>query len=261
MITIVLPISRRDYLKPVFDCLTALERPKDTELLVITDGDEHLERAVQRRLTALDYKRIQIVHFGDTPAEDIDNRRYRVAAIHNKAKHFVDPTSEYVMLIEDDTVYPRDALLKFLDAFSNKDYDHLLFACVSGLQLGRHGPPYIGAWLADNVGSPIEIRSIIAPPNPGWMYYVDAAGFYCCLIKTGHYVSHHFEPYDTRGTNGLSCDVNFGLWLRKRNYHVMVTDVLCDHIGSKGSVNLGNTKPVQVSFDRDLNGKWFAKVV
>lgn len=260
MITIVLPISRTDYLRPVFNCLDKLERPEDTELLIITDGDESLARAVDRRLDSISYKRIQVISFGDTPAEDIDSRRYRIAAIHNKAKHFVSNECEYVFLVEDDTAYPANSLAKMLRTMMSPLMGDLQNGFIQGTELGRRKTPYVGGWICDDINNPAVISSVM-PPRGGQLFSaIDAGGLYCCLVGFDLYKRHMFEPFDKEGNNGLSCDLNFGLWMSRQGYDCYIDwSIVCDHIGEKGSVNLGNTKPVQVVFER-VNGKWLSSV-
>jgi hypothetical protein len=250
-VSIVLPISRTDFLRPVFNCLRDLEKPQDTELLIITDGDTNLQKAVDKRLDSLsDFKLIKILNFGEQPAETINERRYRISQIHNFAKAYVNPESEYVMLIEDDGVYSPDTLTKFLHQF--KSVDNLGF--IEGVQMGRHNAPYVGGWLADDPKNPEVITSVL--PDGG---AIDAGGLYCCLTYADLYRSHHFEPFDQVGTNGLSCDVNFGLSITNKGYRCMIDwDIVVDHIGDKGSVNIGNTKPVRVRFSK-VNNKWEAE--
>ncbi len=258
MITIILPISRTDYLKPVFDCLNALERPKDTELLIITDGDKSLERTVDRRLDSIHYKRIQIISYSDKAVADLtpqhrDTRRFRISDIHNKVRHYIPYGCDYVFSIEDDTTYPPDALTRMLQTF----LQHPNCAFVEGVELGRRKTPYIGAWKTDNVYDPHEIISTM--PSHG-LQSIDAGGLYCALIDADLYKMHHFEPFDKQGNNGLSCDVNFGIYLRQQNYQCYLDhSIQCDHIGEKGSVNLGNTQPVQVVFEK-LANRWSARV-
>jgi hypothetical protein len=150
VVTIVLPISRKDYLKPVFDCLTQLERPNDTELLILVDGGKDLHRAIDKRLDSIAYKRIQVIDFGTQPAETINDRRYRIAAVHNKAKNFVNEATKHVLLVEDDTVYPAHTLVQLAETMQSIDD----CAFVEAVQLGRHKTPYVGAWHADNIDTP-----------------------------------------------------------------------------------------------------------
>lgn len=261
MITIILPISRRDYLRPVFNCLAELEKPKDTELLIILDGNQKLEQAVGRRIKQLkDYSLIRVIGFGDGPVENRNDRRYRISAIHNMAKNYVSDKAEYVMLLEDDTTYPANTLVDLLARIKNKGCSF-----IQGLELGRWKTKYFGAWRADDVNNPKVIRSLLPPLVDKlslYKYYsIDAGGLYCALVDADLYKQHTFEPFDKEGTNGLGCDVNFGLYLRQQGYQCLTDwDIQCDHIGKTGSVNLGNTKPVQVEFYKHKN-KWNSKVV
>lgn len=258
MITIILPISRTDCLRPVFSCLNALERPADTELLIITDGNKLLERAVDRRLDSINYKRIRVISYSDEAVADLtpvhrDIRRFRISDIHNKARYYIPQDCDYVFSVEDDTTYPPDTLTRMLKTFAEQPN----CAFVEGVELGRRNTPYIGAWKADNVFDPHEIISTM--PSHG-LQSIDAGGLYCALIDAELYKMHHFEPFDKVGDNGLSCDVNFGLYLRQQRYGCYLdSSIQCDHIGEKGSVNLGNTQPVQVLFEK-IGDKWGARV-
>lgn len=262
MVNIILPISRSDYLKPVFDCLDKLKTPKNTELLIILDGDLELKKKVEARLDNFilppnlndKFAKIQLVEFGENPAETINERRYRISAIHNKAKHYVNEDCDYVLLLEDDTVYPDDTLKELkttFDAFDNVGY-------VTGVELGRHKSKYVGAWVADNNEDPRVIESVM--PSNKMYEKISAGGLYCCLVRSNLYTSHNFEPFDKVGTNGLSCDVNFGLDIIKRGYNNYINwNIECDHIGEKGSVNLGNTIPQRVRFTK--TNDWMGVVV
>jgi hypothetical protein len=250
VVTIILPISRKDYLKPVFDCLTQLERPSDTELLILVDGDKDLHRAIDKRLDSITYQRIQVIDFGTQPAETIDDRRYRIAAVHNKAKNFVNKASKQVFLIEDDTVYPAHTLTQLAETMHSIDD----CAFIEAVQLGRHKTPYVGAWHVDSIDTPTLVHSTLLDDT--MIAQIDAGGFYCALVDADLYTQHHFEPYDKVGTNGLSSDFNFGLYLRKRGYSCYIDWTLhTDHIGERGAVNIGNTEPAQVVFEL-TNGKW-----
>lgn len=240
-------------MKPVFDSLKALIRPLDTELLIITDGDSNLDKALEHKLNGTVFASIRFIKFGDIPSEGIANRRHRIAAIHNKARHYINDKCDYVLLIEDDTTYPPDTLTKMVETISYEDG-----AYVTGVELGRWNTPYVGAWKADNIHEPNEIISVM--PSHG-LQEIDAGGLYCCLVDAELYRMHQFEPLDKQGKNGLSCDVNFGLYLRQQGYKCLIDwSIQCDHIGDKGSVNLGNTKPEQVRFSK-VNNEWIARRV
>jgi hypothetical protein len=232
-------------LRPVFDCLINLEKPDDTELLIITDGDVNLERAVDKRLDSVSFAKIQVVSYGEKPATTINERRFRISDIHNKAKHYVSGDCDYVFLVEDDTTYPKETLTKLFKSF--KSVENCMY--VEGVQLGRHGAAYVGAWLYD--------QDVFMSLMPGkGVEQISAGGFYCALTDAELYKMHHFEPFDKEGTNGLSCDVNYGIYLKQQGYECLIDwSIQTDHIGERGSVNLGNTMPEQLQFKKE-NDKW-----
>lgn len=261
MICVLLPISRKDYLKAVFDSLAALSKPSDTELIILTDGDKELEQAVDHRLDSIHFVRTQVIHFGDGATADRNERRYRIAEIHNKLKHCLPEACDYVFAIEDDTVVPPHALTNLFELLDQPNT-----AYVSGVELGRWNTPYIGAWRVDDVYNPTKVSSLMPALVDNMSLYlhhqVDAGGLYCALIDADLYKMHQFQPFDNQGKNGLGCDVNFGLYLRQQGYKCLIDwGVQCDHIGDKGSVNLGNTTPVQVQFTKDVKDKWFARTL
>lgn len=251
MITIVLPISRNNYLLPLFKCLDDLLRPRDTELLIITDGNQELELQVQKCLEMVWFTRIQIVNFGGSPAADIEDRRLRISEIHNFAKQYIPENCDQVFLMEDDTVFDTDALAQLQGAMKKTGA-----AFVQGVEVGRWKTPYIGGWIADNFMEPSIIQSV--KPGEG-IQEIDAGGLYCALVDAKAYLQHHFEPYAKQNMKGLGCDVNFGLWLRKLGMKVMMNwDVQCGHYKDSYLLRLEELRPVVAVFDLNDNNKWLA---
>lgn len=265
MICVVLPISRTTYLRAVFNCLAELKKPSDTELLIITDGNKDLEMAVDNRLDSISFARVQVVKFGDKPEETRDRRRFRISEIHNRLKHYLPDKCDYVLSLEDDTTYPEGTLNRMLDIMDR--YEDCAF--VEGVELGRHKSKYVGGWQADDIYNPQRITSVMPSfvGNPvkrehqQYIQDIDAGGLYCALIRADLYKSHHFEPYDKQGKEGLSCDLNFGLYLRNLGFKCLIDwSLILDHIGDKGSVNLGNTTPIQIEFSKRKD-QWTSRVV
>lgn len=251
MITIVLPISRKDYLLPIFDCLDKLKRPNDTELLLITDGDAELEKAVQLLLDSISYFKVMIVNFGDAPAAEIVDRRKRIAEIHNFAKQYISEDCKQVFLIEDDTVFDELALSELQVAMFNEKATF-----VQGVEVGRWKTPYIGGWLADDFMNPKVIKSV--KPSKG-LQEIDAGGLYCALVDAKAYLQHHFQPYASQDMKGLGCDVNFGLWMRKLGMKVVMDwDVQCGHYKDGRQLRLEEIRPVVAVFELNDNNKWLA---
>lgn len=254
MITCVLMISRLDYLSEVFESLNNLDKPKDTELLLIVDSiDKPLVDFIDKAIDNLNFSTIRVKYSGNVaPKDNIADRRFRISSLHNLAKLEIPDDCKYVYLHEDDTLAPPDTLTKLLKIFGVEDC-----AYAEGVEVGRHKSKYIGGWWADDVNNPEKIISVLTSDG---IEPIDAGGFYCALVDADLYKAHTFEPFDTEGTNGLSCDVNFGLWLRRLGYGCYIDwSIQCDHISEKGSVNMGNTKIQQVVFERRRN-KWTSRV-
>lgn len=252
MITIVLPISRKDYLLAMFRCLDQLIRPQDTELLLIVDADQDVALTVDRCLDLIHYNHIQVVNFGDSPASELKDRRNRISEIHNFAKKYISKESDQVFLIEDDTVFQPEALAQLTEAMEKSG---AVFA--QGVEIGRWKTPYIGGWIADNIKNPKMIKSVV--PFDSGVQEIDAGGLYCALVEAKVYLKHHFQPFDKVGTNGLSCDVNFGLWLRQLGMKVVMNwDVQCGHYKDGQQLRLSNVRPVVALFEKDDNNKWLA---
>lgn len=252
----------------MFNCLAELIKPPDTELLIITDGNAELEKAVNKRLDSISFSKVKVISYGKEAAKDINERRYRIADIHNLAKTYVPSNCDLVFCIEDDTVYPTNTLEKLQETFNR--YEDCAYA--EGVEVGRHKTPYIGGWLVDDIDDPFKIESIMPPAqninDVNWVVHqayieggepIDAGGLYCALINALYYRYHDFEPFDKEGKVGLGCDVELGIFLRRSGYGCYVNwDVSCDHIGEKGSVNLGNVTPVKVVFEK-RNNEWSAR--
>lgn len=252
MITIVLPISRTNYLLPVFQGLSQLMRPDGTELLLITDGDQELEQTVQKFLDMVQYSRVQIVSFGDGPGAEIKERRWRIAEIHNFAKQFIHEDTDRVFLIEDDTVFNQETLMQLIGA-----YDENNAAFVQGVEVGRWKTPYIGGWIADDVNDPRKVVSV--KPGEG-VQEIDAGGLYCALVNAELYMDHQFQPYETeQDMKGLGCDVNFGFWLKQTGHNVFMDwAVQCGHYKEGQKLLLENIRPVVIVFEKNENNRWLA---
>lgn len=252
MITIVLPISRSNYLLSVFKCLEILIRPADTELLIITDGDQELEQSVQRFLDLLRFQRIQVVNFGDSPAAEINDRRFRISEIHNFAKQFISEDTTQLFLIEDDTTFSQEALVQLIETQEKTGA-----AFVQGVEVGRWKTPYIGGWIADDFDNPRKIVSV--KPGEG-VTDIDAGGLYCALVDVNDYLDHQFKPYETdQPVKGLGCDVNFGIWLKRMGRGVMMNwNVQCGHYKDGQKLLLENIRPVVVVFEKNDNDRWLA---
>ena len=241
MVTIVIPVSRPDFLKRVFTQLELLDcNREDTNILCYIDGDMRLFE-VARNLTEKSKfaKRLAVYrNRGVANVSSFKRRRIRIAEIHNELKKYIY-SAKYLFLIEDDTIVRTDALKKMLDLYSV--YPHAGF--ISGVQLGRWGFTTAGIWKVKN--NPYDIQSIESVMPGQGVEEIDAAGLYCCLTKFDVYKKFDFKPYD----DILGPDVAYGIWLRQQGYKNYVDwSITTRHLTKQGEITLSNTKVQQIKF-------------
>ncbi len=207
--TLILPISRSDYIDEFITSIELLDCDiHKISLLAIIDGDTNLYIKVRNRFNELKYHEKLVVHYKSNQIKsnyDVLARRIRIADIHNFAREYVKNT-EYVMVVEDDTIVPRDAYKKLYNHYITRD---LYAGFVQGVEVGRWGIKYLGAWLVDDIYNPKNITSTKLEKD---IKQVDAGGFYCFMTKSEYYINHNFKPFDN---NGLGPDVDYGLEMRR----------------------------------------------
>ena len=233
MVTIILPVSRDDFLVRVISGLELLDcNPKTTNILCIVDGSDELYVKTRNLIADTKFNNRLTVRSSsptEAPRINIQERRRRICAIHNQARQLIsqDGLLDYVFLCEDDTTFKPDTLKKLLDAAISKS----AIGFIEGVELGRWGTPYVGAWLADDIYNTKKITSVDNEYREGnrSVESIDAGGFYCALVKASLYKNHFFSS-----ENGLGPDVNFGLELRRAGYENYVHwGVPCDHHSMK----------------------------
>jgi len=235
-VTILLLVSREAHLEEVFKSLEDLKcNVSETALLVIVNGDNHLFVKTRNMVVETKYQEslcLQVKPKRKIRQFDIGGRRKAIAELHNFAKAHIN--TEYVFGVEDDTIIPFYALEMLGENFVDG------VGMIEGVEMGRWGVPYIGAWTADNVFEPTEITSL--PMSEG-LVEIDAGGFYCFLTKAEYYVAHTFKPFE----GGLGPDVDYALALRRqglKNYALF--DVECIHKQNNFDIKFGVTVPRQV---------------
>ena len=259
-VTIIMPVSRADYLSPVFSALEVLECDRRyTNLVVIVDGDDKLFINV-RNLTAMSkFNETLCVPYSkrDEPKvieTDLIGRRQRIADIHNELKTLIGEC-KYVLGIEDDTVIPPKTLAHLLEDLS--EVPHAGF--IQGVELGRWHKPYIGAWLADDIYEP-HLMSSIMPRSEfdstrGNKAYepIDAGGLFCFISKKEIYTSHDFKTFEN---NGMGPDADYGMTLRQLGYSNFIDwRIKCIHLFGDEKISLATHKPVHVYFTKHPNRK------
>lgn len=256
MVTIIIPISRIDYLDELFRSLENLDcDSSEVNLLTYVDGDQRLFEKARNLTVASKFKDRLCVYRGKGQANvgSITRRRQRISDIHNEIKTKLERFySDYFFLIEDDTIVPPHGLKILLEDY--QQYPKAGF--ISGLEVGRWGYLHIGAWLVDDV---VETRTLTSIGDVNGLTEVDAAGLYCCLIKAGNYLPHVFKPFDRI----LGPDVDFGLTLGIKGLENYVDGrVKCVHLNKKERIYF-NRELVRVQFSRSDRYKtgWEMKVL
>lgn len=244
MVTIVLPVSRKDYLDAIFARLETLECDKEqTNLFVYVDGDLQLYQKARNLTVNSKFKERLCVYRrkGQPNVGSIKRRRQRIADIHNEIKEHL-AHSDYLFLIEDDTLFPERALKQLLKTA----YLHSNAGIVSGIQLGRWGYRHIGAWRVDDIYDVKKITSV--PLEVDGTKEVDATGLYCCVVRMKTYMDHKFNIFE----EALGTDVHFGLSLRQGgllnyiDYNLKVV-----HLTKKEEIRFMNSKVIQVELTKD----------
>lgn len=205
-ITAIFPVSRTSYLDRVIESLLN-QTHKPNNLIVIFDGVDSDFLYVRNKVVGLDFENILCVPSNNTrPAFTIAERRWHIVNIHNQFKELIGDC-DWVFSVEDDGILPPDALEKLVNRVDNAT------GMVTGVELGRWGIPYVGAWRVDDVFNPQKVTSVENKTDTNELEEIDGCGLYCALIRADLYKEHIF---DTR--NGLGPDVNLGLFLRQKGY-------------------------------------------
>lgn len=225
-VKIILTVSRADYVEKVISKIELLEcDSNNTSFLCLVDGDNSLYIKTRNLVEKTKYSQrltVKVNNSGKPPKLNIKERRKRIAYIHNKARQYVNDEN-YVFSVEDDTLIPPDALKKFLF--------HMQYAkstaAITGVELGRWGVPYVGAWKCDDVYAPNKLVSLDNQKiTDNVIESIDACGLYCILIRADIYVNTEFDS-----RNGLGPDINMGLEARKNGYDLFINwSVGCRHL-------------------------------
>ena len=249
-ITTILPVSRIQYLNRVLESLLK-QTVKIESLIVVFDGPEHEFVQARNRIAELDIENKVCVAAPPKPqAHTIAERRQHIVNIHNQIGEILEDC-DWVFSIEDDGILPVNAL-KQLVSVSKAHKDA---GMITGVELGRWGLPYVGAWHVDDVFNPTLVTSLENKTKDPIIEEIDGCGLYCALIRADEYKKHQFT---TR--NGLGPDVNLGLYLRQQGYENYINwDVHVTHLTSRMNHEIeipatDNSKVVRLRLSR--NGTW-----
>jgi hypothetical protein len=248
--TIVIPVSRPDYLRRIFAQLELMDCEREfTNLLVMVDGDLQLFE-IARNLTVASkfaqklciYRKKGIPNVGS-----ITRRRQRIADIHMEMKQYIKG-ADYIFMTEDDTLIPTNTLTKLLSHYQ----EHPHAGLISGVQIGRWGFDHIGAWVTNDVYEPTKFTTVKMESG---VVKVDATGIYCCMTRFDNYMKFEFEPFE----NALGPDVAYGIYLRRQGYENFIDcSIQCDHLTKRGAIKFDHDL-VQVELSKQGDGRWATK--
>ncbi len=218
MITAILPVSRTSYLDRVLESLLN-QTVKPNNLLVIYDGSENEYALTRNKVVGLDFEQVRFVpSINQRTGQSIPERRMNITRIHNQIAALMgDPPKlkeaneeqHWLFSIEDDGILPPNALERLLSVYER----HSDAGMITGVELGRWGSPYVGAWKVNDVFNLKDIRSMEFNPDVQAVEEIDGCGLYCALIRQELYQSHTFFT-----DNGLGPDVNLGIFIRQQGY-------------------------------------------
>lgn len=248
--TIVMPVSRPDFLKRIFAQLDLMpiDSP-NTNILTYIDGDLELFELARNLTVASKFaEKLCIFRRKGLPnVGSVKRRRQRIADIHNEMKQFITSDgSDFIFSLEDDTLITTNTFERLHKLYSL--YPHAGF--ISGIEIGRWGYSMIGAWRTDDIYDP---KKLWTTPLEEGVQEVDAAGLYGCLIPKNLYLSHDFKPFNDM----LGPDVDFGMQLRKAGYKNYVdNDLKYKHLTKRGELSFLKETIIQVEQELQSDGKW-----
>lgn len=211
-IVTILPVSRIEFLDRVLDSLLNQSYKPRTSLVAVVDGSDELFLRVHNKLASipLDFTLcVKSENWGEAPQMTIPQRRQRICNIHNQIRDLITDDTDYIFSIEDDGILPENALSWLVNDIQN----YPAVGMVTGVELGRWGVPYVGAWRVDNIMDAKKVVSMESKVGSSLVEEIDACGLYCALIRADLYKQHTFSS-----GNGLGPDVNFALELRQLGF-------------------------------------------
>jgi hypothetical protein len=251
-VSIVIPVSRMEYIKQVFENVNNLECDiNKTNLLVYVDGSHELFQKTRNIVITTKFKE-KLCDFrakGIGTVSSFVRRRQRISDIHNEMRNKINKC-DYVLLMEDDTLVKPNALKLLLEGFAQYPDAGI----ISGIQIGRWGFTVIGGWQVDNIEN---IQTITSIPLDKGIKEVDATGLYFGLVKTENYLNHTFKPFE----KVLGPDTDFGISLRQKGFKNYVNyDVDCLHLTKREILSVATTNIQRVKLTR-VGQNWAEELI
>lgn len=261
-ISLAVPITRDWALNQLFAGIMALEGKEHiTQILLYVDTDSRKIYNAIHDYWLEELKKITPnVYYHQSERPDISQvrilpRRQRVVDVHRDIKHLFKigelEQTDYLFGLEDDTIVPDDALVKFLSVAKH----HPKIGFVQGVQVGRWGYKMIGAWRVNNIAEPTEFVSLpnTVPQNKFFSLTekIDGGGLYCYLTPLKHFLGH-----DWRLGVEERVDMQYGLDLTAAGYECFIDwSVVCGH-NDFGMILLPDNDVVRLHYKQKKDGSW-----
>jgi hypothetical protein len=267
-ITVFVPITRHWALERWLDNLYKQSYPPSLiNLCVIVDIDDarimaDLQKFIQHaEKCERPYRSFYVKNNTDWQPDEvhIGIRQHRIADIHNQSKALIAKTDgEYVVGLEDDTVFEDPDTIGKLVADIRQ---HQSIAFVEGVQIGRHGTYYVGAWLAKygdtSTNMVTEIKTVLPPTDVfDGMSRISGGGMYGYITPRDLYIGC---DYFNSTAQPWGVDVNYGLWLEQQGYKCYIDWGLPFAHNAHNVLLWPNDPPsklVSVTYTRNANGGW-----
>ena len=237
-LTFVSLISRDNVLDEYFSQIPTLGLPENTHWFIIIDSnDEKLIERVKElscetneKINILSTRMYVTAENSLEQSRDFEARGMRIAnfikIIINQAAERIGG-SDYIFMIEDDTIAPKNAYKRLIEGFNDDDR----LAYFSGIEAGRGYTKHTGVcYLREDTIGNIIARDIPLMKKLG-IEQIDGGGWYCWIGKTD-ILKSFIDQYPMRCFDGkmLGPDVMMVHDLRKAGYDCMVDfSVQCKH--------------------------------
>jgi len=217
-----------------FDSLAASDVPFERSRFVayIDHDDQAIVDAVRKRVLEIPFAEV-VVHCTawQPPAEFARSRerRGRHGAMRCASVGLIPQTSEYLLLLEDDTTVPAK-VWEYSTQAMRKGYDW-----VSGFEVGRWSCPCPGLWRFEDYA--------LTTPMPGSepLVEVDATGIFCVLTRPSVYASVKWDVWDTEWGH----DVSITYELKRKGYRLAVDwRLTCTHMTQDGDLTCDMAQPL-----------------
>lgn len=251
-ITIFCSFTRRWAIDKWLEDLSNIDHnPAETNLCIIVDINEpYILNNIRKFAEPYRYFHYKMNENWHPNEVRLSIRRARVAEIKNQSKDLIARTDgEIIIGLEDDTDLER---LKSFEELYQPLLDNKNTGFVEGVQMGRWGANIIGAWEADNINNPKEIKTLL--PGSG-LENITGGGFYGYATRRELYLNH---DYYTSTSEPWGPDVNYGFYVNRQGYNCFINwDIIFGHREFNKTGWSDQNKLVQVVFNKNINnGKW-----